>query len=374
MPRTTPTRRIAQLAAYYRWGLSPHELRLYRLDDAPRAAQGDYVSALHLRQLVNPQLNAAEWRPLVKNKWMLAHYFRSLGVPTPEPFGVLHPTFGFTTKGGRLGTEQDLAALVGAAGDAVVAKPIAGTRGRDVFVIRPGDGPSGLRCADAEGREVSFETVEAAARRTAGGVKGLLVEQWCHKDPWFRRFNGEAGVGIRVVTLVGRDGTVEIQAARLGLAMDGKVVSNSHGGSLSVSIDTVTGRLGGGYLDDGTGFTRMSAHPDTGERFEGVELPGWQGVVDAATHAAAVVPWLKSVGWDILPTTRGPVVLEGNEKWFAESLQAHGGFRSTGVAARWEQAGATLPGDSSATRFRVVRVLLRRAAYAIQRRLRSFRA
>jgi hypothetical protein len=374
MPRMTPTRRIAQLVAYYRWGLSPHELRLYRLEGAPSAAQRDYVSALHLRQLVNPQLNAAEWRPLVKNKWMLAHYFRSLGVPTPEPLGVFHPAFGFTTKGGGLGTEQDLAALVGARGDAVVAKPIAGTRGRDVFVVRPGDGPSGLRCADAEGREVPFEAIEAAARRTAGGVKGLLVEEWCHKDPWFRRFNGEAGVGIRVVTLVGRDGTVEIQAARLGLAMDGKVVSNSHGGSLSVSIDTRSGLLGTGYLDDEGGFQRMSTHPDTGERFEGVQLPDWQGVVDAATHAAAAVPWLRSVGWDILPTTRGPVVLEGNEKWFAESLQAHGGFRRTGVARQWEQAGATLPDDSLRTRSRVVRVLLRRAAYACQRFLRSLRS
>jgi hypothetical protein len=374
MTRTMPARWLARAASYYRWGLTPHELRLYRLEAAPVDAQGEYVSALHLRQLVNPQLNAAAWRPLVKNKWMLAHYFRSLGVPIPEPLGVLHPDFGFATKGSRLRSEGDLVSVLAAAGSSVVVKPIAGTRGRDVFVVRPADDGRGVECVDAEGRRVPFSAVLEAASRSTGGVEGMLVEEWCEKDPWYRPLNADAGVGIRVITLVGADGEVEVQAARLALAMGGKVVSNSHGGSVSVWIDTDTGRLGGGYLDGANGFDELRTHPDTGERFEGAQLPDWQAVVDVATQAAAAVPWLRSVGWDILPSSRGPVVLEGNEKWFAESLQAHGGFRRTGVADRWEAAGALVPDDSHRTRAHVLRVLLRRAAYAVQRRLRSLRA
>lgn len=373
MTRPMPRRWLARATSYYRWGLTPDEVRLYRLEDEPASAQEEYVSALHLRQLVNPQLNAAAWRPLVKNKWMLAHYFRSLGVPIPEPLGVLHPDFGFATKGGRLRVEADLAALLAAAGTPVVVKPIAGTRGRDVFVVRPGDDDHRVACVDADGRHVPFTTALTAAGRTTGGVEGMLVEEWCEKDPWYRPLNAEAGVGIRVVTLVGPDGDVEVQAARLALAVGGKVVSNSHRGSLSVWIDTGTGRLGGGYLDDATGFREMSVHPDTGERFEGAELPDWQAIVDVVTQAASAVPWLRSVGWDILPSSRGPVVLEGNEKWFAESLQAHGGFRRTGVADRWEAAGALVPDDSLRTRVHILRVLLRRAAYACQRALQSLR-
>jgi hypothetical protein len=372
MTRTTPARWLARAASYYRWGLTPDELRLYRLQDQPASAQAEYVSALHLRQLVNPQLNAAAWRPLVKNKWMLAHYFRSLGVPIPEPLGVLHPGFGFATKGSRLRVEADLAALLSAAGTPVVVKPIAGTRGRDVFVVRPGD-DGRVACVDADGRDVPFTTVLTAAGRTTGGVEGMLVEEWCEKDPWYRRLNAGAGVSIRVITLVGSDGEVEVQAARLALAVGGNLVSNSHRGSLSVWIDTDSGRLGGGYLDDVSGFRQMSVHPDTGERVEGAQVPDWDAIVDVATQAASAVPWLRSVGWDILPSTRGPIVLEGNEKWFAESLQAHGGFRRTGVADRWEAAGALVPDDSLQTRVRVLRVLLRRAAYACQRALRSLR-
>jgi hypothetical protein len=372
MTRTTPARWLARASSYYRWGLTPDELRLYRLEDEPASAQEEYVSALHLRQLVNPQLNATAWRPLVKNKWMLAHYFRSLGVPIPEPLGVLHPDFGFATKGGQLRVESDLVSLLAAAGTTVVIKPIAGTRGRDVFVVRAVD--DGVACVDADGCPVPVTTVLRAAGRTAGGVEGMLVEEWCEKDPWYRRLNAEAGVGIRLVTLVGPDGEVEVQAARLALAVGGKLVSNSHSGSLSVWIDTDTGRLEGGCLDEVSGFRRMSAHPDTGESVEGVQLPDWDTIVDVATQAASAVPWLRSVGWDILPSSRGPVVLEGNEKWFAESLQAHGGFRRTGVAARWEAAGAMVPDDSLRTRAQVLRVLLRRAAYACQRALRSLRS
>ena len=40
-----------------------------------------------------------------------------------------------------------------------------------------------------------------------------------------------------------------------------------------------------------------------------------------ALQAAAAFPWARSIGWDIGISDRGPVVIEGNQKWSPSLVQ-----------------------------------------------------
>lgn len=62
-------------------------------------------------------------------------------------------------------------------------------------------------------------------------------------------------------------------------------------------------------------------HPDTRARFEGVELPYWQQMVDLALLAHERLGAPCFVGWDIALTINGPIVLEGNDKFGVDLAQ-----------------------------------------------------
>ena len=61
--------------------------------------------------------------------------------------------------------------------------------------------------------------------------------------------------------------------------------------------------------------------PGTDRPFAGFELPHWTAIKDLALRAAAAFPWARSIGWDIGITDRGPVLIEGNERWSPSLIQ-----------------------------------------------------
>jgi hypothetical protein len=68
--------------------------------------------------------------------------------------------------------------------------------------------------------------------------------------------------------------------------------------------------------------------PGTGRRFTGFQLPHWAEVRQLALRAAAAFPWTRTIGWDIAISDRGPVLLEGNDRWDPALIQlpASGGL------------------------------------------------
>lgn len=77
----------------------------------------------------------------------------------------------------------------------------------------------------------------------------------------------------------------------------------------------------------------IKEHPNTGVIFEGYQLPFWEETKKLVTKAHEQLKDIKSIGWDIAITSRGPVLLEGNDNWEICGPQDMEG----GLKARWKE-------------------------------------
>ena len=139
---------------------------------------------------------------------------------------------------------------------------------------------------------------------------------------------------IRIITIRGKSGRIQVFAAflRLGASEDSFVDNRAKGG-LGVGIDLSKGVLMKyGFVHDEFGL-KEEQHPLTGVEFAGYEIPFWKEVVDLVKNAHAQFYSLQSIGWDIVITEKGPVLLEGNDDWEIGGPQdTYGGLKK-----RWNE-------------------------------------
>ena len=90
----------------------------------------------------------------------------------------------------------------------------------------------------------------------------------------------------------------------------GKFVDNLENGGYACHMDLETGKV------TGPGHTNkqelVEEHPMTGVRFEGFQVPYFAEACELAKRAAAVVPTVGYIGWDMAITENGPAIIEGN--------------------------------------------------------------
>ncbi len=75
----------------------------------------------------------------------------------------------------------------------------------------------------------------------------------------------------------------------------------------------------------------MTAHPQSGEQIAGFELPHWAQVTTEAVRAHRLVPFPRTLGWDVAIDERGPVILEVNSDYYHNHLQLDGGSVAVGM-------------------------------------------
>jgi Sugar-transfer associated ATP-grasp len=199
---------------------------------------------------------------------------------------------------------------------AVFAKPAAGNKGRGSARIDGSSDPAALYERVTSGRFLFEEAV--AQHEAVGAIHPHSVNT------------------VRVLTCVAADRRPVVLAALLRLGTGGRHVDNASAGGIYVGIDLATGRL----LPEAKQHFRFggqvhAAHPDTGFRFDGFELPHFRAVLAAAVAAADRLPH-ELVGWDFAVAQDGPVLIEGNagagltilEIADNDGLLAHPVFRS----------------------------------------------
>ncbi|WP_353661135.1 sugar-transfer associated ATP-grasp domain-containing protein [Hydrogenimonas sp. SS33] len=133
---------------------------------------------------------------------------------------------------------------------------------------------------------------------------------------------------IRMDTFMDREGNVEILSALLRMGGNGNFVDNVTAGGLFVPIDLESGKLGKRaqtFLKNGA--KSHEAHPYTGTPFEGFAVPFFDEAKQLVKKAAEKIPALRLVGWDVVITPEGPLLLEGNHLYhIGMSEMAYGGY------------------------------------------------
>ena len=162
----------------------------------------------------------------------------------------------------------------------------------------------------------------------------ILIQERLHQHESIEKLNPNCVNTIRIVTLADKNRNIGIFAAflRLGVVKDSFVDNRAKGG-LGVGIDLETGRLKEfGFAHDEFG-AKLSKHPLTDVVFKDYQLPYWSETKKLVVNAHKQFYELQSIGWDIVITPKGPVILEGNDDWEIGGPQDTAG----GLKERWKK-------------------------------------
>lgn len=248
----------------------------------------------------------------------LAFFFmlRNLGVPTPEITGVV--TRGRVHQLGAVEGDSSLEWLHERLEQRgrVVVRPTRDGAGRGLLIVeRSGDGYR------VNGEATTWADLQAQLRTLDDSVISDFVEQGSYARAIFP---GTPNT-VRVLTMHGSDGRPFIAAAahRFGAPASGPVDNWSRGG-LSVRVDPEDGTLGPAATAPGSGALEWhDRHPGSGAQLTGVRIPNWATVRNGIVAAAAKLPFLPYVGWDVIVTDDGFTMVEGNKFSGVHLLQVH---------------------------------------------------
>ncbi len=114
---------------------------------------------------------------------------------------------------------------------------------------------------------------------------------------------------IRCLTFI-NNGKLNIDYCTLRAGRNNSFIDNAAGGGLCAQIDNKTGRvISHGFTEYKEQFV---THPDSGVRFEGMQLPDWDGALSLLKELSGKLPDVRWIGWDLAHTDDGWVLVEAN--------------------------------------------------------------
>lgn len=167
-----------------------------------------------------------------------------------------------------------------------IAKPIFGTLGRGVFMIRKGE-------------DQNWHELFDFCRKN-----NYMIEERLRACEEIESFHPQSLNTIRVFT-ISKKGRCELVASELRVGVGGNIVDNASAGGIVAAIDLETGTIIGDGADKAG--KRYKAHPDTGKVFKGFVIPHWQKVVHTCKEMSTIVPEMIFAGWDICVLPNGDI-------------------------------------------------------------------
>lgn len=191
--------------------------------------------------------------------------------------------------------------------DRIIVKPMGGMKGKGIF---------------------EFDKSNLESLNDLVGKKILLEE--CIASHPLLNFNNKSLNTIRIITLLGKDGNVQVLKAALRCGVGDALVDDMSAGGVAYPVNINYGRidgpgLAGTYSLDDRNY--IYVHPGTDTFMVGYEIPFWEEVLSVARNAASKLPQVRLVGWDVAVTDHGAELIEGNSRPGPATLEYFGGQR-----------------------------------------------
>jgi hypothetical protein len=279
--------------------------------------------------IFRPQVNRSAQLHLLEDKWATHLFLSTQAVPVVQALGVYHSKFGNLEGGAPLRSPRDLETTVKPLLPLkLVFKPRGGRQGRNIIVAEFLQDTAGHIAVRSGGRQFSVSEFIDALPKDAfgdydGGYHGWLVQHFVNQHDFMLELAPYAVNTFRVVTFLTVAGDCKLMGAVLRLGRKGSPADNWDKGGLAVGIDASMGRLGRGVFKPAYGGQWTAHHPDSGALLEGRQIPYWNAVIDLCSKAAVCFSGVPSIGWDVVLTSDGPAILEGNATWSLPLLQIH---------------------------------------------------
>jgi hypothetical protein len=197
----------------------------------------------------------------------------------------------------------------------LILKPALGLMGKDIFFVSSNN-------VDVIEQKTQ---PQADVSISNNDEYSFIVQEFIKQHPEMDRINPYSVNSIRIITLLCRDDTVTFLAAMLRTSSSTYPIDNFSAGGIVIGIDMKTGKLRKEGFKKPPYGTTVIRHPVTGIEFHDFEIPYWHELKILAAKAQRTFRQLKSIGWDLAITLKGPVIIEGNQQWGTAGIQAANG-------------------------------------------------
>lgn len=299
---------IDYLYIFFILKIMPNNYHLFQFDAKDRSEFKNYLGDT-TEPIYYAKLRTNLWSQsiLVHDKNIFKCLCRHHDLPVPRHFGILknHKIDEKDRDLQDLMQENDL--------KQVIVKPVTGGGGRGIHLITS-DSPINSRQLEARDAQVG------KFMRT-----GYLIEEELKQHPEIDRINPYTLNSIRIVTMLCPDGSVAFMSAIFKTNATNEPMDNFSQGGIVIGVDLDTGKLKEVGIMQYPQGRIFKQHPLTNTEFLNFQIPSWQRLKEVAAKAQSVFHYVKSVGWDIAITPDGPVIIEGNQDWGTNGLQAANG-------------------------------------------------
>jgi hypothetical protein len=280
---------------------------LYRTE-IPWREKTEYVGGrVYLRML--QRVNAKRFDYLALNKLFGHALFNAFRIPTPVLHAVIGHDGGQTATGESIDGPCALDDLIRRTGERTLCfKPVEGWGGAGFSkaLVTIADGEVRL-VVQPDGTEVTVSDFWSNMCAIANGR--FMIQSEVRQCRDVARFSPTSLNTTRVWMVQPQRGRWDVYEAVFRMGTNGAIADNVNGLHISARVDVRDGRLFAA-VDETVERPIYEVHPTSGVRIEGFSLPMWKEVLGTCRRAAALLPFLKIVGFDVAFGVDGPVVLE----------------------------------------------------------------
>jgi hypothetical protein len=143
-------------------------------------------------------------------------------------------------------------------------------------------------------------------------AEGYLFQERVVPHAGVRQICGDRAATLRIYSIMGEAGP---EVFRLVWKVPGgKNVADNfwRKGNILAAVDYETGRITRAVTGVALDQVEVEHHPDSGVKLVGAAVPSFHKVVALAKHAHRIFGEVNLIGWDIVPTDEGGVIVEGN--------------------------------------------------------------
>jgi len=175
-----------------------------------------------------------------------------------------------------------------------MAKPVEGTCGKGIEKINTKDYKNYDEIIDYLTREgMNYELEE------------LIIQ-----SAEVNKIYAESINTVRIVTILDDDNIPHVICAYFRIG-NGKYVDNFNSGGMVAPVDEEKGIVMDKAIDKKKNL--YDKHPATNSKIKGFRFPDWEKALELVKKASFKVPEMRYIGWDVSFSTKGPVLVEGNE-------------------------------------------------------------
>ncbi|MEM7172311.1 MAG: sugar-transfer associated ATP-grasp domain-containing protein [Pseudomonadota bacterium] len=311
-PKKPFVRQLIEMASLYRY-YKCLPIQYFRHGMYKNTFDGDiknYLPHHYLYRFIAASNPLAE-RNIVSDKLQFELLMRSIDVPVPETqFLACGDREIRQVDGTLVDHETFLTTLRQSNESRFFVKPRLGVRALGAFPFWIDNGQLLYGEGNITERKAFMDAVLKEER-----FGDILIQNRIVQDPSLNEINPECINTMRIVTYTHED-KVSVDGCMLSIGPCLNGTDSWSNGAMIIRVDPETGQLAKyahrKYSHGGQAFDR---HPVTDYPFAEYRVPNWDLIREVLSKASLALRPLTSLGWDLVISDQGPVILETNDDW-----------------------------------------------------------